>query len=75
MTKTSKALVRYNPQPNYTGLVLLGLAVLVIYLLLKNRGQAATSTYTNIEKIELQDIDPVLLMPRTIIVHRDYKVR
>ena len=31
------------------------------------------TTYENIEEIELQDIDPELLMPRRIIVHRKSK--
>ncbi len=31
--------------------------------------------YENLEEIELQDIDPDLLMPRKIVVHRKYKKR
>jgi len=31
--------------------------------------------YENLEEIELQDIDPDLLMPRKIVVHRKYKQR
>ena len=31
--------------------------------------------YENLEEIELQDIDPDLLMPRRIVVHRKYKKR
>ena len=33
----------------------------------------ALTTYENIEEIELVDIDPELLMPRRIIVHRKSK--
>jgi len=34
----------------------------------------ALTTYENIEEIELLDIDPDLLMPRKIVVHRKAKV-
>jgi hypothetical protein len=34
-----------------------------------------TPAYENLEEIELQDIDPELLMPRKIVVHRKYKKR
>jgi hypothetical protein len=52
-----------------------------------NRGQCPRPTshtpeatnnapaYENLEEIELQDIDPDLLMPRKIVVHRKYKQR
>ena len=35
--------------------------------------EPALTTYENIEEIELVDIDPELLMPRKIIVHRKSK--
>jgi hypothetical protein len=34
-----------------------------------------TPAYENLEEIELQDIDPDLLMPRKIVIHRKYKMR
>lgn len=36
--------------------------------------ESAMTTYDNTEEIELLDIDPDLLMPRKIIVHRKAKV-
>ena len=33
----------------------------------------ALTTYENIEEIELVDIDPELLMPRRIVIHRKSK--
>jgi len=33
----------------------------------------ALTTYENIEEVELLDIDPELLMPRKIIIHRKSK--
>ncbi len=32
--------------------------------------QPALTTYENIEEVELLDIDPDLLMPRKIVIHR-----
>jgi len=35
--------------------------------------EPALTTYENIEEVELLDIDPDLLMPRKIIIHRKSK--
>jgi hypothetical protein len=35
--------------------------------------EPALTTYENIEEVELVDIDPDLLMPRKIIIHRKSK--